>query len=209
MSAAGLFLVNERWRNVRSVFWAASTRGARSVTTGPFIWQALMRQRLQAFLPIVLIALMVQILAPIGAAWAAALVKADPLRGVEICHSQPVPSQRMTSRAASLAPRPARCVVRRSRPRWMGRTCRPSMFPDVTRSMSSGGRPPRTSRPRKALPTHRPEHRLSCEAWPRAAAAVSRNIRFCFCRLPSPLGGLTRAKARSRRIATTTERILT
>ena len=88
LSAAGLFLVNERWRNVRSVFWAASTRGARSVTTGPFIWQALMRQRLQAFLPIVLIALMVQILAPIGAAWAAALVKADPLRGVEICHSQ-------------------------------------------------------------------------------------------------------------------------
>ncbi|MGJ5031251.1 DUF2946 family protein [Bradyrhizobium sp. HKCCYLS2038] len=44
-----------------------------------------MRQRLQAFLPIVLVALMVQILAPIGAAWAA---RADPLRGIEICHGQ-------------------------------------------------------------------------------------------------------------------------
>jgi len=48
-----------------------------------------MRQRLQAFLPIVLIALMVQILAPIGAAWAAAAAASDPLAGVEICHSQP------------------------------------------------------------------------------------------------------------------------
>ncbi|WP_316160031.1 DUF2946 family protein [Bradyrhizobium sp. SZCCHNRI20481] len=47
-----------------------------------------MRQRLQAFLPIMLIALMVQILAPIGAAWAAASAAADPLRGLEICHSQ-------------------------------------------------------------------------------------------------------------------------
>ncbi|UFZ06029.1 hypothetical protein LQG66_06890 [Bradyrhizobium ontarionense] len=48
-----------------------------------------MRQRLQVFLPIVLIALMVQIMAPIGAAWAAATAASDPLRGIEICHSQP------------------------------------------------------------------------------------------------------------------------
>ncbi|XUM20843.1 DUF2946 family protein [Bradyrhizobium oligotrophicum S58] len=48
-----------------------------------------MRQRLQAFLPIVLIALVVQILAPIGAAWAAASAAADPLHGLEICHGQP------------------------------------------------------------------------------------------------------------------------
>ncbi|GLH75879.1 hypothetical protein SSBR45G_07870 [Bradyrhizobium sp. SSBR45G] len=48
-----------------------------------------MRQRLQALLPIVLIALMVQILAPIGAARAAAFAASDPLRGLEICHSQP------------------------------------------------------------------------------------------------------------------------
>ncbi|MGC2780351.1 MAG: hypothetical protein WA418_32425 [Bradyrhizobium sp.] len=48
-----------------------------------------MRQRLQVFLPIVLIALMVQIMAPIGAAWAASAAASDPLRGIEICHSQP------------------------------------------------------------------------------------------------------------------------
>jgi len=47
-----------------------------------------MRQRLQAFLPIVLIALMVQILAPIGVAWAAAAVASDPLAGAEICHNR-------------------------------------------------------------------------------------------------------------------------
>jgi Protein of unknown function (DUF2946) len=46
-----------------------------------------MRQRLQKFLPIVLIALMVQILAPIGACWAAAAAVSDPLQGIEICHS--------------------------------------------------------------------------------------------------------------------------
>jgi hypothetical protein len=46
-----------------------------------------MRQRLLGFLPILLIALMVQILAPIGATWATALAASDPLRGVEICHS--------------------------------------------------------------------------------------------------------------------------
>ncbi|NPU64543.1 hypothetical protein HL667_05980 [Bradyrhizobium sp. 83012] len=48
-----------------------------------------MRQRLQAFLPIVLIALVVQILAPIGVAWASVSAVSDPLRGVEICHGQP------------------------------------------------------------------------------------------------------------------------
>ena len=46
-----------------------------------------LRQRLQSFLPIVLFALALQILAPIGASWIAASAVADPLRGVEICHS--------------------------------------------------------------------------------------------------------------------------
>jgi hypothetical protein len=45
-----------------------------------------MRRHLQKFLPIVLIALMVQILAPIGACWAAAIAASDPLALVEICH---------------------------------------------------------------------------------------------------------------------------
>src|SRR5262245_32772857 len=45
-----------------------------------------MRRRLQKYLPIVLIALMVQILAPVAACWAAAMVASDPLRSTEICH---------------------------------------------------------------------------------------------------------------------------
>jgi DUF2946 family protein len=48
-----------------------------------------MRRRLQKYLPIVLIALTVQILAPIAASWAAAMVASDPLGGAEICHSLP------------------------------------------------------------------------------------------------------------------------
>jgi hypothetical protein len=46
-----------------------------------------MRRRLEKFLPIVLIALMVQILAPIGACWAAAIAVSDPLAATEICHT--------------------------------------------------------------------------------------------------------------------------
>jgi Protein of unknown function (DUF2946) len=54
-----------------------------------------MRERLQKFLPIVLIALMVQILAPIGACWAAAIAASDPQRATAICHSDPdtIPGQ--------------------------------------------------------------------------------------------------------------------
>ena len=47
----------------------------------------MLRRRLQKFLPIVLIALAVQILAPIAACWAAAGAASDPLQSVEICHS--------------------------------------------------------------------------------------------------------------------------
>ena len=47
----------------------------------------MLRRRLQKFLPIVLIALAVQILAPIAACWAAAGATSDPLQSVEICHS--------------------------------------------------------------------------------------------------------------------------
>jgi len=48
-----------------------------------------MQRRLQRFLPIVLIALLAQILAPIGACWAAAFSASDPLRTIGICHSDP------------------------------------------------------------------------------------------------------------------------
>jgi hypothetical protein len=45
-----------------------------------------MRRRLQNFLPVVLIALAVQILAPIGACWAASIAASNPLRTAAICH---------------------------------------------------------------------------------------------------------------------------
>jgi hypothetical protein len=41
---------------------------------------------LRNFLPIVLIALMVQILAPIGACWAVSIAASDPLHPAAICH---------------------------------------------------------------------------------------------------------------------------
>jgi hypothetical protein len=45
-----------------------------------------MRRRLRNFLPIVLLALMVQIFAPIAACWAASIVAVDPLQAAVICH---------------------------------------------------------------------------------------------------------------------------
>lgn len=70
----------------------------------PFIWWALMRQRLQGYLPVFLIALVVQILAPIGASWAAAVTASDPLRSVEICRGssagQPAPEDDFPGRGA-------------------------------------------------------------------------------------------------------------
>jgi len=44
-----------------------------------------MRRRLRNFLPIVLIALAVQILAPIGACFAASIAASDPLHAAAIC----------------------------------------------------------------------------------------------------------------------------
>ena len=44
-----------------------------------------MRRRLRKFLPIVLMALTVQIFAPIGACWAASIAASDPLHGAAIC----------------------------------------------------------------------------------------------------------------------------
>jgi hypothetical protein len=48
-----------------------------------------MRARLQKYLPIFMIALMVQILAPIGAGWAFAAAISDPLAAAEICQTGP------------------------------------------------------------------------------------------------------------------------
>jgi len=48
-----------------------------------------MRRRLKNFLPIVLVALLVQIFAPIGACWAVSLAASDPLAAAGICHADP------------------------------------------------------------------------------------------------------------------------
>ena len=45
-----------------------------------------MHRRLRKFFPIVLIALTVQIFAPIAACWAAGIVASDPLHAAIICH---------------------------------------------------------------------------------------------------------------------------
>ncbi|WP_354161510.1 MULTISPECIES: DUF2946 family protein [unclassified Bradyrhizobium] len=46
-----------------------------------------MRRRLQEFFPIVLLALVMQILAPVADCWATAIAVADPLQSPSICHS--------------------------------------------------------------------------------------------------------------------------
>jgi len=46
-----------------------------------------MRRRFRKFLPVILTALIVQILAPVVACWAASLAASDPLSAAEICHS--------------------------------------------------------------------------------------------------------------------------
>jgi hypothetical protein len=46
----------------------------------------IMRRRLGKFLPIVLIAVLAQIFAPIGATWAASIAASDPLHAAAICH---------------------------------------------------------------------------------------------------------------------------
>jgi Protein of unknown function (DUF2946) len=70
-----------------------------------------MRKRLNQFLPIVLIALMVQILAPIAASWAAALVAADVLGATEICHSLSAPEPVQTDQNADHSARDGACLI--------------------------------------------------------------------------------------------------
>jgi hypothetical protein len=52
-----------------------------------------MRRRLRKFLPIVLLALAVQILAPIAACWAAGIAASDPLHTAVICHDAAAATQ--------------------------------------------------------------------------------------------------------------------
>jgi hypothetical protein len=70
-----------------------------------------MRRRLAKFLPIVLIALTVQILAPIGACWAAAFAVSDPLSAVEICHSDPASISGQTDQGGEHRARDGACSM--------------------------------------------------------------------------------------------------
>ena len=73
--------------------------------------ERLMRQRLQKYLPIVLIALTVQILAPIAASWAAAMAVADPLAAAEICHSLPVSDSTQDNQGADHRAHDGACPI--------------------------------------------------------------------------------------------------
>ena len=70
-----------------------------------------MRRRLVKFLPIVLIALMVQILAPIGACWATAFAISDPLLAVEICHSDPASTSGQTDQGGEHRGHDSACSI--------------------------------------------------------------------------------------------------
>ena len=60
-------------------------------------------RRLKNFLPIVLIALAVQIFAPIGACWAASIAASDPLAGAVICHGNAAPGVGQTDQTGHRA----------------------------------------------------------------------------------------------------------
>ena len=60
-------------------------------------------RRLKNFLPIVLIALAVQIFAPIGACWAATIAASDPLAGAVICHGSTAPGSGQTDQTGHRA----------------------------------------------------------------------------------------------------------
>ena len=63
-----------------------------------------MRRRLGKFLPIVLIAVLVQIFAPIGATWAASIAASDPLHAAVICHGNAASVPNRPINPASPAP---------------------------------------------------------------------------------------------------------
>ena len=58
---------------------------------------------LKKFLPIVLIALVVQIFAPVGACWAASIAASDPLAGAVICHGNAAPGAGQTDQTGHRA----------------------------------------------------------------------------------------------------------
>jgi hypothetical protein len=62
-------------------------------------------------LPVVLIALAVQILAPIAATWAAAMAAADPLQSAEICHTIPGATSGQSDRSGGQPAHDSACII--------------------------------------------------------------------------------------------------
>lgn len=70
-----------------------------------------MRGRIQNYLPIVLIAVLVQIFAPIGACWAAAVAVSDPLGGAAICHDTGATPGRPIDQGGQHNQHPGACAI--------------------------------------------------------------------------------------------------
>jgi hypothetical protein len=70
-----------------------------------------MRRQLQKFLPIVLVAWAVQILAPVAASWAAAAAASDPLQAAEICHSLPGENSGQTDQGPDQHAHDGACLI--------------------------------------------------------------------------------------------------
>ena len=119
-----------------------------------------MRRRLGKLLPIVLIAVLVQIFAPIGATWAASIAASDPLHAAVICHgnaaSVPNPSDQsgqprahdccsvcsvVHAGAPVDAPQPpSRCLAPRHRVVWLDTA--PDLFSSRAGSHAQARAPP-------------------------------------------------------------------
>ena len=70
-----------------------------------------MRARLQKYLPIFLIALLVQVLAPIGGCWAAAMAASDPLSAAEICHNSGLTADQTTGQGGQHSQHGSGCSI--------------------------------------------------------------------------------------------------
>ena len=70
-----------------------------------------MRARLQKYLPIVLIALAMQVLAPVAACWAAGAALADPLQNAAICHDAGPAGSGLDDRSGAPAAHAGTCSI--------------------------------------------------------------------------------------------------
>ena len=81
------FIFETRFSQFPAIYDGCARLVARAMINCRGFWGIRMRARLHKYLPIFLVALLVQVLAPIGASWAAAVAASDPLSIAEICHA--------------------------------------------------------------------------------------------------------------------------